>query len=85
MSDDTLAMCWYDQTQWNILKELAPDALDASYAVWRQNATRALQEMIQAGHKIQKIAIKIDAFLQWSESQDIKPNAEARSAYAAAQ
>ena len=31
MSDETkpaLAMCWYEESQWNILKALDPDALD---------------------------------------------------------
>jgi len=86
MSDETppaLAMCWYDETQWNILKQREPDALDATYEAWRKNATRALQEMAGAGHKIQKVAIKIDAFLRWCDERGVEPNAESRSAYAA--
>lgn len=60
-----LAMCWYEEAQWNLLEELDPDALDDSYETWRTNATRALHEMSQAGHNIKKVSIKIDAFLQW--------------------
>jgi hypothetical protein len=86
MSDEAnpvLAMCWYDETQWNILKQREPNALDATYETWRKNATRALQEMAAAGHKIQKVAIKIDAFLRWCDEHGVDPNAESRSAYAA--
>ncbi len=78
-----LAMCWYDEAQWNILKELIPDALDDSYETWRKTADRALQEMTQAGHNIKKVSVKIDVFLRWCEQRGVEPNGESRSAYAA--
>jgi hypothetical protein len=81
--EPALAMCWYDEEQWNILKKLQPDALDDSYATWRRNANRALQQMTQAGHNIKKVAVKIDAFLHWCEERGVEPNGESRSAYAA--
>jgi hypothetical protein len=77
-----LAMCWYDESQWNILKELDPDTLDDSYDTWRANATRAMHELTQAGHNIKKVAIKIDAFLQWCDERGMDPNADSRTAYA---
>lgn len=78
-----LAMCWHDEDQWNILKAREPDALDDSYETWKGNATRALHELRQAGHNIQKIAIKIDQFDRWCEENGVEPNGEARSAYGA--
>ena len=86
MNDDdqpSLAMCWYDETQWTLLKQLDPDALDDSYETWRMNAARAYQELTTAGHKIQKVAIEIDAFLRWCDTTGVAPDAESRSAYAA--
>ncbi len=35
MSKEPALAHWYDETQWNILKELDPDALDDSYETWR--------------------------------------------------
>ncbi len=57
-------MCWYGESQWKILKELDPEALDDSYETWRKNATRALHEMSQGDHNIKKVSIKIEAFLK---------------------
>ncbi len=82
MSKSALAMCWYDEAQWNLLKELDPLALDDTYEIWRTNATRALHEMSQAGHNIKKVSVKIEAFLQWCDQKGVEPNAESRSAYA---
>jgi hypothetical protein len=84
MSDElALAMCWYDEKQWDRLKEMEPEALDDTYETWRKNATRALHELRQAGHNIQKVSIKIDDFLGWCEDNGVESNAESRSAYAA--
>ena len=82
-NEPALAMCWYDEAQWHILKALDPDALDDSYEAWRKNATRALHEMSQTDHKIGKVSIKIDAFLKWCEDCGVEPNAQSRSTYAA--
>ncbi len=81
--EPALAMCWYDEEQWNILKKLQPDTLDDSFETWRRNANRALQEMIQAGHNIKKVSVKIDVFLRWCQERGVEPNGESRSAYAA--
>jgi len=27
---------WYNEEQWNILKELEPDALDDNYEIWHE-------------------------------------------------
>jgi len=78
-----LAMCWYDEDQWKILKVREPDALDDSYETWKGNATRALHELRQAGHNIQKVSVKIGPFLRWCEENGVESNGEARSAYAA--
>lgn len=82
-NEPALAMCWYNEEQWNILKQLEPDALDDSFETWRKNANRALQEMTQAGHNIKKVSVKIDVFLRWCEERGVESNAESRSAYAA--
>jgi hypothetical protein len=85
MSDEprsALAMCWYVESQWKILKELAPDTLDADYETWRKNASRVLQQMTAVDHKVQKVAIKIDAFLRWCDERGVDPNTDLRSAYA---
>jgi hypothetical protein len=82
-NEPALAMCWYDEVQWNILKQLQPDALDDTYETWRRDANRALQDMIQAGHNIRKVSLKIDVFLRWCEERDVTPDADSRAAYAA--
>jgi hypothetical protein len=81
-SKAVLAMCWYDEAQWKILKELDPDSIDESYEVWRKNATRALQELTATGHRINKVGVRIDGLLDWCDERGLEPNAESRSAYA---
>ena len=82
-SEPELAMCWYDESQWKILKDVTPETLDADYATWRQNASRALEQMTAAGHRVRKVAIKADALLRWCEARGVDPDADSRSAYAA--
>jgi hypothetical protein len=77
------AMCWYDEAQWSILKELDPDSIDESYESWRRNATRALYELAANGYNINKVGVKIDYLLDWCEERGLEPNAESRAAYAA--
>jgi hypothetical protein len=84
MNDDSsLAMCWYDATEWQRLKALDPASLDDSYETWHRNATRAVHELALAGHTIRKVAIKVDALLRWCAEHGVENNAESRAAYAA--
>lgn len=76
-----MAMCWYDEEQWGILKAREPEVLDDTYEEWRRNATSALHELRQAGHNIRKITIKIDQFDRWCAENSVRPDAEARAAY----
>jgi len=77
-----LAVCWYDETQWNNMKELDPGAMYDSYESWRKNANRAVNEMKKAGHEIKKVSIRADAFREWCKERGMEPNGDARSAYA---
>jgi hypothetical protein len=81
--DSVFAFCWYDEAQWLRLKALYPDTLDDSYATWHRNAGRAMHELSLAGHRIKKVAFKLDEWLRWCAEQGIDPDAKSRSAYAA--
>ena len=76
------AFCWYDKTQWSLLKELEPETLDDSYEDWRRNANKAFQELTAAGHRLKKVALNADDYLRWCKENDTEISGESRSAYA---
>ncbi|WP_260295397.1 hypothetical protein [Sedimenticola hydrogenitrophicus] len=78
-----LAMCWYDEAQWKLLKELDPDGTDDTYEVWRKSASEAFSELRASGQDIVKISIRIDELLAWCEENGYEPVSSSRSAYAA--
>jgi hypothetical protein len=78
-----LAMCWYDEVQWKLLKELDPDGTDDTYEEWRRNASEAFAELRATGQDIIKISIRMDEFLAWCEENNREPVSSSRSAYAA--
>ncbi|MCP8690050.1 hypothetical protein [Marinobacterium sedimentorum] len=77
-----IGMCWFDEEQWNLLRELDPEGTDDTYEDWRKNANKAFYDIRASGHKIVKVAVKIDEFLAWCEEKNYEPVSFSRSEYA---
>ena len=80
-----IAFCWYEPSEWEILKRTAVDAetLDDTYEEWKSNANNAIGEIQSQGLKIKKISIKMHELELWCQNNAYVNNAEARSEYAA--
>lgn len=78
-----IGICWFDEEQWSLLKELDPDDMDDTYEDWRKSANEAFSEIRASGQKIVKVAIKINELLAWCEENNCKPVSSSRSEYAA--
>ena len=59
--DIEIAFCWYEASEWEILKRTAADSetLDDSYVEWKSYAIRVISLFIAQGLKIKKISIKM--------------------------
>jgi len=79
-----IAFCWYEPSEWEILKRTATDAdtLDDTYKEWKSNANRAISEFKTRGMRINKISMKMREFKSWCEENNCVNNSEARSQYA---
>ena len=83
--DIEVAFCWYEPSEWEILKRTAADSetLDDTYEEWKSNANRAISEFYTQGIKIKKISMRMYEFEIWCEENNYINNSEARSEYAA--
>lgn len=77
-----LGMCWFDEEQWNLLKDLDPDGTDDTYSDWRKRANEAFSELRASGQDIVKVSIKIEELLAWCEERGCEPVSSSRSEYA---
>jgi len=90
LSDTTdhmvVALCWYQQDEWEKLKHNAADAekLDDTYKEWKKNANDMIRFVRTAGRNVQKINIKIEALEAWCKTEGRENNSAARSHYATA-
>ena len=82
-SDVEIAICWFDEEQWRLLKELDPDGTDESYEDWRYEATKAVNILRSEGSKVRKIHIHVSEFIAWCKKEGLEPVSSARAEYAA--
>lgn len=83
MSIMKLGVCWFDEEQWLLLKELDPEGTDNSYEEWRKQANSALAELRAAGHNIVKVSVRINELMAWCKEHGRDPDSSSRSEFAA--
>jgi hypothetical protein len=74
-----IGMCWFDEVQWKLLKELDPEGTDDSYTEWRKQANKAFSELRASGQDIVKVSIRIEELLAWCEENDCEPVSSSRA------
>ena len=80
-----VGLAWYDLAQWAKLKQVADDAadLDESHEAWKRNAERTERQLSRRGIIIRRVAIDIDALMDWCRQRGKPLNSASRAEYAA--
>jgi hypothetical protein len=79
----TVAAAWLRREDWARWRAIDP-MLDQEYEGWRAKFEAKIKELEQAGARVEKIEVGLDAFLAWSrEHQGGAVNTKARALYAA--
>lgn len=81
-NENFFAFSWFDEEQWNILKERYPEGLDDTYEIWRKSATNAFNELVANGQIVKKVSIKVSELEKWCKENNKKPNGNSRAEYA---
>ena len=59
------------------------DELEATYAEWKKDSEKVLEQLCQGGLDVVRVNVKIEELLDWCQSQNRPVNAAARSKFAA--
>jgi diphthamide synthase (EF-2-diphthine--ammonia ligase) len=80
-----VGIAWFQRDQWQLLANVSVDRdeLEGTYAQWKRNAEKALEQLRQGGLDVVKVHVKIEELMDWCLSQNIPLDANARSRYAA--
>lgn len=78
-------IAWYRPEQWNALKEFCEDweTMDTSYDDWKRHAEKTLRNLRAKGLHVQPVDFDLQEFKMWCSTNGKRPNAEARSEFAA--
>jgi len=78
-----IGIAWYDPVQWAKLKQVATDAdqLDDTHEEWQRNAERLERELSAGGLAIRRVAIDVDALVEWCRGQNKPVDGAARAEY----
>lgn len=78
-----IALAWYDETEWQKLKEIAADKdkLDESYEKWLAGAKKLLHMLHEQGHHAHRIMIDVDTLVRWCTARKRPLDSEARVDY----
>ena len=80
-----VGIAWYKRDQWQLLLDVSVDRdeLEATYAEWKKDAEKAVEQLRQGGLDVVKVNVRIEELLDWCQSQNLPVNATARSKFAA--
>ena len=76
-------VCWYTESQWARLKEIAadPERFESTFADWTAMAEAQLLPLQKAGIFPVKVLIDPDEFSAWCKERSRRNDASARAAY----
>jgi hypothetical protein len=82
-----VGVAWYEPSEWNQLRALAPDAdkLEATHAEWLAFAEKGLADLRAAGYDPRRVAVRVAALQAWCDVLGRRPDASARAEYASAE
>ncbi len=78
-------IAWFDSEQWQRLREVAadPETLEDSHAEWLDVANRALRDLRSQGLTLEKVPLKIEELIAWSNEEGRPIDSAARAQFAA--
>jgi hypothetical protein len=79
------AVAWFDQEQWERIREVAPDRerLEESYSAWLAMAERGIQELEKTGMIIERVPVSAEDLIAWCSEQGRPIDSSARAEFAA--
>ncbi len=80
-----LAIAWYREDQWPLLKSTAsdPEVIEDTYREWLQYATESIGKLKNQGFEPVKIDFDVNEFNRWCKRDKRIPDGQSRSEYAA--
>jgi len=78
-----VGVAWYDPSEWNSLRRVAPDAhkLETTHAEWLIVAERGINDLASAGLQPRRIPVKLAELLAWCDVHRRVPDASARAEF----
>lgn len=78
----SLSISWFRKEDWPRWLSIDPD-FDPDYQHWLVKSETAFKRITAMGHRVKKIIVDPDEFLEWSRSNGGKVDTQARSAFVA--
>lgn len=80
-SQQSLAIAWYDELQYQKLLDVAVDrhGLHDTHEAWREEAEALI---LKLPYNVVRVPVQVDALMAWCEGCGIPNNGSARSEYA---
>ena len=77
-----LAVAWFREDDWLRWCAIDPD-FQPDYEHWRRRAESAFQQQEAMGHRVVKITLDLDEFIEWSRANGGQIDTQARATFAA--